>query len=88
MNTTSRAVCLNRISMYKMKKPSDPRATINLAESRLLAARNGRVDVSDRLLADLIALSRAWVFTRARTEATAPLTEIKCDTSEENGRSQ
>ena len=55
-----------------MRKPADPRHTCELAQSQLERAKDGRVDISATLLRDLIALARAWVYTRPQAEAIAP----------------
>jgi hypothetical protein len=50
------------------KKPDSPRKTVALVEMRLRAAREGRVDISEALLRDLLALAKAWTFTRSEAD--------------------
>lgn len=59
-----------------MRKPNDPRRAIRLAEARLAVARGGRVDISDELLRAIIALARAWTYTRKVDEAADPLKRL------------
>lgn len=57
-----------------MRKPENPRHAIRLAEDRLATAAYGRVDISEELLRGIIALARAWTYTRSIDAARVGMT--------------